>query len=385
MDGQKIISLYIHIPFCVSKCSYCDFFSLTLKDCNNIIPREYIAALCKEIKYRLNGLQNPLIKTIYIGGGTPSLLKDFQIKEIVRAIKEYPVAPDCEFTLEVNPDDLSRDLLVCLEENGVNRLSCGLQSFSQDVLKNVHRRADSRQNYAAFELFKQFWHKKVSVDLISGLPFETEESLLAGLDFLVKEKIPHISLYSLCVEEESPLGKAIIEGRQNYDSDFSDNLWIKGRNFLLEKGYCQYEVSNFCLPGNQCLHNMTYWTHKDYLGLGAGATGTLGNFRYTNTKNIGEYIDFWLKKDLRSNEKLPQKEEILSPKDSRFEYFMMGLRTKRGVSAAEYEDIFKEKMPARIEGLLQAKCCQGSDGFYFLDQEGLLFLNTLLQTLLDII
>ena len=126
MDGQKIISLYIHIPFCISKCSYCDFFSLTLKDCNNIIPREYIAALCKEIKYRLNGLQNPLIKTIYIGGGTPSLLKDFQIKEIVRAIKEYPVAPDCEFTLEVNPDDLSRDLLVCLEENGVNRLSCGI-------------------------------------------------------------------------------------------------------------------------------------------------------------------------------------------------------------------------------------------------------------------
>ncbi len=380
-NNQKETSLYIHIPFCVSKCTYCDFFSVPTGCAKNAVPQTYVDSLCNEIKFRIKQHDVSGIKTVYIGGGTPSLLNENQIKQIFDVIKQAGLCEAYEFTFEVNPDDVSKELLVCLEHCGVNRISCGNQSFSQDVLKSVHRRAESSQNYACFDLFDSFFTGKVSADLICGLPLETEKSFMDGLEFLVSRKIPHISMYSLCVEDETPLGSAINSGKQKYDIDFSDELWVEGRDYLLSKGYVQYEVSNFCLPQNECLHNMAYWTHKNYIGCGSGATGTVWNTRYTNSKNIEEYKNFWLLEEIYAD-KIPQAVEKISQETAQFEYFMMGLRTKRGVSVAEYEQIFESKMPAKIQKKLEVNCIKNQQGFYFLDKEKLLFLNSFLEDLL---
>ena len=382
----KEISLYIHIPFCLSKCTYCDFFSISRNSARSKVPvpQDYVNALCSELQFRLNQYENYRIKTLYIGGGTPSLLNNSQIMQISEIIKNYGFCEEYEFTFEVNPDDLSKELLLCLGQAGVNRISCGIQSFSEDVLKSVHRRANSIQNHNCFELFKDYFHGKVSADLICGLPGESEESLIAGLDFLIKQKIPHISFYALCVEEETPLGAAITCGQQKYDFDYSDELWIKGRDYLLSKDYEQYEVSNFCLPGFECLHNMAYWTHKDYISCGSGATGTIKNLRYTNTKNIKEYEEFWLA-DQKISDKIPQSVEKIEQSTAEFEYFMMGLRTSRGVSQEEFENIFSKKMPDPLLQKLKINCEKSPQGFYYLNKDKLLFLNSFLQELMDLI
>lgn len=381
---SKDISLYIHIPFCISKCSYCDFFSIACKDFKNAIPQKYIDALCNEINYRVNNLEDLRIKTVYIGGGTPSLLSQAQIKQIVEVIKKAGLSKEYEFTFEINPDDLSMPLVECLNDCGVNRISCGIQSFSEHVLKNVHRRASSEQNYNCISFLKNNFKGIVSADLICGLPEETEKTLIAGLDYLIKNKIPHISFYSLCVEEETPLGHDINCGKLEYDFDYSDELWIKGRDYLLSKGYLQYEVSNFCLPGYECLHNMAYWTHKNYLGCGSGATGTIENLRSTNTKNIEEYENFWLN-NRKSADKIPQAVEKIEQKTSEFEFFMMGLRTCRGICPQEYKQFFGKDIPEKVQKKLETECKKSPDGFYYLDKDRLLFLNSFLEDLLDLL
>lgn len=397
---KEEISLYIHIPFCLSKCTYCDFFSQPLACNNTNIPNLYITSLCNEILFRMQDFNDTLIKSIYIGGGSPSLLKGDQIKKISDCLKGFKLTKDCEFTFEVNPDDVSIELIAALEKAGVNRISCGIQSFNDEVLKKAKRRADSKSILKSLDLFDNYWNKKLSVDLICGLPFETEQSLLQGLELLVNKKIKHISFYSLCVEEETPLGKAIASGSQKYDFDFTDSLWLKGRDYLLEHDYNQYEVSNFCLTGNECRHNMTYWTHQSYLGFGSGGTGTVydkalfnlklqnkgDGIRYTNNQDIKEYIAFWSRplEDICQNlSNIPQTVEKIIHKISVFEYFMMALRTNRGLSDAEYQKIFGEKIPQKIIEKLEAAASKRADGSYYMNKAQLLFLNKFLEDLID--
>ena len=388
------ISVYIHIPFCLSKCDYCDFFSVK---CNGVIADENVNALCTELTWRMQELNNsgPVqIKTIYIGGGTPSLLTKEQLAKLTDLVFSYDVCSDFEFTVELNPDDITKELLDSLEQCRVNRISCGVQSFSQTVLKSVHRRADSAQVTAALELLMQCWKGKISIDLISGLPFETKESLLAGLKTLCSLRnqngsgIHHISLYSLCVEEDTPLYNRIQKNELAYNSDFSDSLWLEGRDFLIKHGYEQYEVSNFCLKNNECLHNMTYWQSKDYIGIGSGATGTIHKndgsaVRTTNTKDIKLYIS--------SPGKFTDVEQIDIP-TAKFEFFMMGLRTFKGISKARYRQIFREDFPDKVlqiiqgwqkKDLIAVKTGQDNES-YALTQKGILFLNTFLEQIIDL-
>ncbi len=389
-------SLYIHVPFCVSKCAYCDFFS---RACGRqTIPDSYITALCNEIGCRLKKVEK--LSTIYVGGGTPSLLSQKQLVSLFSEIRNIvKLSSDAELTVEVNPDDVTEDLLSVLDQCGVNRLSCGIQSMNEECLKYICRRADSAANHKALEFFQKYWKKDLSIDLISALPGDDTDSLTHSLDMICSLKPAHISLYSLIIEENTPLGKRLSAGELEYDFDSADRQWIYGRDYLEKKGYRQYEVSNFSLEGKACRHNMAYWGHKDYAGCGSGASGSIykvdgSGFRWTNSNDIEKYINFWLNNSgvelnnpaASENKELPQIMEIISRETSEFEFFMMGLRKLEGISAEEYENIFSSKLPEKFIRLFESWQSRGlscrPSGRYALNKEGLLFLNTFLEELL---
>lgn len=268
---KKNPALYVHIPFCFSKCDYCDFFSVS---CKEKIPDSYVDALCKELDFYVQKYQIENLKTVYIGGGTPSLLSSFQIEKLISYILSKSKSKPKEITFEANPESLSLEKLQSLEKSGVNRLSLGIQSFNEKALSAVNRHCSAKIALGALELVKKNWHGTLNLDIIAGLPFLSDDDFLADLQKIVSYNPEHISMYTLTVEEETPLFKKISDGLQ-FNSDFADSLWLKGFDFLKKNGYFQYEVSNFCKKGFESTHNMIYWKQGDYLGIGSGATGTL--------------------------------------------------------------------------------------------------------------
>lgn len=421
--SERDFALYIHIPFCISKCSYCDFFSIT--DCGEAKLDNYIDSLCKEIECRLNRFdfvdtgvnggheRGGIIKSIYIGGGTPSLLKEKHFEKILETVKTCSptlfLAADCEITIELNPDDVSVELLRALWKNGVNRISVGMQSMNDEVLKNVRRRAGRKENLEALKIICGEWKGIFSIDLISALPLESMENFEKGLEEVIKYNPHHISLYSLTIEDETPLGKQIAYGLLDYDFDFADKMWLLGRDILKKNGYAQYEVSNFARAGFECRHNLFYWNHKPYFGCGSGGTGTLyksdgRGLRWTNTEDVERYIQFWGEKgtelggkSLNLSGELPlnllQNEEIVSLSDSKFEFFMMGLRKMCGITDLEYRQIFGEELPEKfvklakewrekgLFGIVDERLDGSTSVRYRMSGEGILFLNRFLSLL----
>lgn len=390
------VSLYIHIPFCISKCSYCDFFSKSYNSSElEPVIKRYVKALCNELAFRLAKYKVGKIKTLYIGGGTPSLLSTEDFKKILDSCPSE--VPPVEITVEVNPDDLTFDLLSGLEECGVSRISCGIQSMNDEALKKACRRADAKTNRKALELLKKYWKGDLSLDLISGLPLDNEKTLLNSLEELCDGKAEHISLYSLTIEDNTPFGKELAAGKLRYNFDEADKLWIAGRNFLEKAGYQWYEVSNFCKSGKECLHNLVYWSHGGYLGCGAGACGSLyykdgSGFRWTNTRDIEKYISYWEGRCFaeRGLSQLPQLFETIDLETSKFEFFMMGLRKIKGITDRDFKRIFNEDLPEKFLQLFKeeeakgfARRCRLSDGAveYAMSREGILFLNPFLEKL----
>lgn len=383
---EKTNSVYIHIPFCVSKCRYCDFFSIPCGKKEKCIPDEYIEALCNQIK----SIKNKTVSTVYVGGGTPSLLQPDQIKKLFDSLFAFcNIEKNAEITFEVNPDDVSEELLQVLESNGVNRISCGIQSMNNKALEFAGRRADVIANKKALELLKKYWNYALSIDLICGLPFETEQSFEAGLKQIISYSPEHISMYSLTLEDETPFGKYFSESDNEYDYDFADTIWLKGRELLGKNGYSQYEVSNFAKSDDasfMCRHNLAYWNHMDYEGIGSGAAGTVyekdgSGVRYTNNSDIQQYINYWVNHTGIN----PQMSEKIDLETSEFEFFMMGLRKNSGISASEFEQIFAKKFPEKFIKVFnkwqEKGLCEIKEDRYFLNSKGLLFLNSFLLEL----
>lgn len=425
--------LYIHIPFCKSKCAYCDFFSCTKKE-NLIEP--YINALCNEISFTIKNHESYEVDTVFMGGGTPSIIPFPLIKKLCNLITSL-FSPK-EFTIEANPDNISEEFLKTLNDSKVTRLSIGIQSLNEKSLKECNRRADLQTNINALELIKKFWRKNFSVDMISALPFETEKTLKASLEKIIEYKPDHISLYSLMLEEETPL----YESYKNYNSDEADKLWLFGRDILLSNGYAQYEVSNFCTTAHECRHNLKYWQQENYFGCGSGATGTIytktkDDFyaeRRTNTKDVEKYIQFW--GDLSGErENLctgaenkfyasqnssttanaftasqnssatansfttttlatpPCERETVPNKTCQLEFFMMGLRLLKGVNEKDFFARYNKNFPPKIIKIFQswqnqklAKITSENGKMKFLlNEEGILFLNKILEEIIDIL
>lgn len=398
MTFTPINSIYIHIPFCLSKCHYCDFFSVPCnKKDNSNIPQKYVDAILREIEYKAKKYNLSSIKTIYIGGGTPSLLTSEQLNQITDKINQiFSLEPGYEFTIEVNPDDVSKQFLLNLAKSPVNRISCGIQSLNQKVLKSVNRRAGKQENLNAIKLFSEYWNKKLSLDLIAALPDESDESFLEGLKTVCESKAEHISLYSLTIEDETELGQKCINGELNYDYDWADSMWLKGKEYLESRGFLQYEISNFSKQGKECAHNLTYWKHESYLGIGAGATGTVykedgSGIRKSNVNDIDEYIKKWTcnyDTDSFNEDDFVQVEEI-DLETSKFEFFMMGLRKNNGISKKDFEVKFDCEFPKKIHNLFlnweEKKLARINtlieDTNYALNEKGLLFLNAFLSEL----
>ena len=387
-------SLYIHIPFCRSKCTYCDFFSISA---DGDVPDSYIDALCAEISWRMAEFGADGWLTVYVGGGTPSLLSEKQLRRLFNFIRSLGgTAAEC--TVELNPDDVTPSLLECLSECGVNRISVGIQAMEQSVLSAVKRRSSLQSVYAALECIRRVWKGVFSADIICALPGQSESGFLNGLEKLLSYEPAHISMYSLTIEDGTPLGNAVREGAVCYDFDAADAMWISGRDFLESRGYRQYEVSNFysIKNGSPCAHNLAYWKLQNYIGIGSGAAGSLygrKSFRYTNTHDIAEYIRFWNSFDCKKSAGqavVPQSVECIEKNTEQFEFFMMGFRTADGICAEEYSGRFGDEIPERIlrvfdrwqkKNLLR-KYQKDGQNWYALTGNGLLFLNPFLEEIM---
>ena len=324
--------IYIHIPFCSQRCSYCNFFSVVSINLLN----EVIDAIIKEFSIRKDYLKNEPVQTIYFGGGTPSLLTIQQIEKLLNTIyKNFPVEKNAEITFEANPDDLTEKYLSDLKKLGINRLSIGIQSFDDNKLKILNRRHNAFQAVEAVRVAQRSGFNNISIDLIYGLPFQSLIEWENDLDKAFSLPIQHLSAYALTFEEKTLLLK---QKEKKLIEPADEELVIKMYELLLNKsnqnGFDAYEISNFSLPEFYSRHNSSYWTQNPYLGIGPSAHSFNGFSRQWNVASIHKYIEGIMK----NNSFFEQ--EILSLQDRYNEYVLLGLRTKNGINIVELEQNF---------------------------------------------
>ncbi len=328
--------IYLHIPFCKTKCHYCNFFSTVSQK----HVHGFVDALLKEIVLRKNYLNGETINTIYFGGGTPGLLSIDTIRSILNALFDnFDIASDAEITLEANPDDLTNEKLKELSQTPINRLSIGIQSFDDSDLKFLNRVHDSERAVRAIEAARAHNFDNLSVDLIYGIQGSSNETWKKNLAFVHKIKIPHISCYALTVEPKTPMEHFIRKGKMpNVNEDQTVNQFEILQNEMENYGYVHYEISNYSLPGKYSRHNTAYWQGIPYLGLGPSAHSFDGKSRAWNAANISKYIR------AMETEQAHLEIEHLSLSDHYNERVMTGIRTIWGINlkkiAADFGDAY---------------------------------------------
>ena len=329
---MKTIGVYIHIPFCASKCAYCDFNSKA--GCDKLMP-DYQKAIIKHIKEAEKQLSAYYIDTIYFGGGTPSYYGAERLIEILDTLKYHSkVLLDCEITLEANPDSVNLTMLQQLKKAGFNRISFGVQSANDKILRNIGRRHTFAQAEKAIDTARGAGFKNISIDLMYGLPSQTKTDWAETLKRALGLKPEHISCYGLKLEEGTPL-YSFKDTPFIPDDDTQADMYLYAVAQLKEFGYRQYEISNFSEKGFESIHNLKYWQCKEYIGFGAGAHSYMGGLRYSNIKDIKQYID-----SINSDGNILDEHEEISQFGKSSEYLMLGLRTTYGISRQEYHDIF---------------------------------------------
>lgn len=330
--------IYIHIPFCKQRCIYCDFYSTTSQEKEN----RYIEAVCTELELRKQSLPDP-VHTIYIGGGTPSLLNPASVKQLKECMdRNYRVMPDLEFTVEANPDDISPEWLEAMSRTGVNRISMGVQTFHDGHLKLLRRRHNSERAIQAVHLCQKHGFRNISIDLIYGLPEQTLEEWKADVAQAIALNVQHLSAYALIYEENTALWHMREQNKvQEADEELSLSMFEYLITELKNNGFEHYEISNFGLPGFHSRHNSSYWNDTPYLGCGASAHSFIGMERMYNTANIDQYI-----KDITRchEENLPYKEVCHCEVLDRYEHYndriITGLRTAAGLDLEKLEQDF---------------------------------------------
>lgn len=328
--------IYIHIPFCSSRCIYCGFFSTT-----NLNQRErYTAALCKELKMRCKELQEEKISTIYFGGGTPSLLSQHQLKQIFNTIEDsFNISEVQEITLECNPDDISDTFLNSLKDLPINRISMGIQSFNDATLHFLRRRHNSLQAINAVKKCKDAGYNNISIDLIYGIPGQNSKIFKSDIETAVSLDVTHISSYHLSYEEDTPIWQMLIDKKiDSIDEEESVRMYDILCNTLKENDFNHYEISNFAKKGFESKHNSSYWNGVSYLGVGAGAHSFDIDTRKWNPDNLSIYIE-----GIELGHTVYE-EEYLTLADKHNEAIMLGLRKQEGISLSNFKNSFGEEL-----------------------------------------
>lgn len=381
---KKELELYIHIPFCVRKCRYCDFLS---SPASKDIQDAYMRALCEELLVRSKECSVYQVTTIFIGGGTPSAVDAVWISRIMQILKEnYDLSGLAEITMEINPGTVDRNSLQVYKDAGINRLSIGMQSTEDKELKILGRIHTYEQFLGAYHLAREAGFTNINVDIMSALPGQTYASYQGTLK-RVAELVPppeHISAYSLIVEEGTPFYDEYQDGRLLLpDEDTERKMYELTGAFLKQYGYERYEISNYALPGWQCRHNVGYWVRKNYLGFGIGAASLMENVRYHNTTEIDAYI--------QAPDKVREELQLLPCSEQMEETMFLGLRLTKGVSFTAFEKMFGMTLEQvygdviekhKKEGLLQ-EYTKEQERYLSLTDKGLDVSNYVMADFLD--
>jgi oxygen-independent coproporphyrinogen III oxidase len=335
-----LAGIYIHIPFCKQACYYCNFHFATSLNRKN----ELLDVLLNEIRLQKNYAADENIETIYIGGGTPSLLNKEELQQLINQVKSnYVVIPDAEITLEANPDDITNDVLINWKQIGINRLSIGIQSFFEEDLLWMNRAHNATQARQCIELAQKNGFDNITIDLIYGTPLLTDEKWKQNVDMAVAYGILHLSCYALTIEPKTPLHKMIREHKkQDVDTDQQARQLLLLMDWMQAAGFEHYEISNFAKPGFRSRHNSSYWQGKKYIGIGPSAHSFNGHSRQWNISNNNIYIESL------KEEKIPFELEELTPVQQLNEYIMTSLRTLEGINILTIKSKWGEPMAEKI-------------------------------------
>lgn len=331
---MKNLGIYVHIPFCRQKCNYCDFYSVKW---DKQSEDRYVNAVIKEIEsYKQLNLQY-IVDTIYFGGGTPTIIQPSNISRIIQTIKGiFTVAATSEISIEANPNTLTAENLTIYKDSGINRLSIGVQSLNDDILKNIGRIHDSNQALEAIELARSLGFENINADVMFNIPNQTVKDIVYALTQLAEKKVKHISFYSLKLEKGTPMYQMEKNNTITMiDEEEERKMYYAGREEMKKYNLIQYEISNFAVQGYECKHNLKYWHQNEYIGIGTAAHSFLDRKRYSNISDINIYCQNTDKCDFNRTTL-----EIMDNDALMFEYIMLNLRLTEGLNINKFNQIF---------------------------------------------
>ncbi len=365
--NEEVTSLYIHIPFCLDICSYCSFLHC-------FYVEKLAASYMEKLNEEFDKLNIKYLKTIYIGGGTPSCLPPYLIEPLLKKLSAIKKDEDYEFSIECNFDSINLNKLSLYRHYGVNRLSFGVESFDENILKDMHRHHDERKVKETIALARSLGFSNINVDLIYGYPKQDMRILKSDVKKILSLGVEHISTYALSIEDRSELyAKKVKEADEDTLRTMFDYIYES----LTSHGYVRYETSNFSKPNYTSKHNLVYWKNLPYYGIGAGAASYVNGSRYQNTENISKYL---------KGITIEEKKEKLSNEDKLFYQFMLGLRLKEGLSTKDvYKDVdekIKNKYEKVIDHYLKTNLLKKDKDRLMTTYEGSLLLDLILKDLL---
>lgn len=368
MENRKELELYVHIPFCERKCAYCDFLSFPR---GREVQRQYVNKLIEEIRAAGGDFRDTEVPSVFVGGGTPSVLEASWMEDIFACLREnFQIREDAEISIEANPGTVTKEKLEGYRRSGINRISFGLQSADNGELKALGRIHTWEEFLESYALARACGFENINVDLMSALPGQTVESWMNTLRSVADLEPEHISAYSLIIEEGTPFFEQYGEGRGNGllpDEDAEREMYHRTKEYLKECGYCRYEISNYARAGRACRHNIGYWTGVPYLGLGLGSSSYVGGRRFCNVKDLSAYLS--------GRPGTRAEEEVLTVQDMQEEFFYVGLRMTCGVSLKEFERRFHvradEIFPGIMEKFVRERVAVMENGWFRLTDLGM--------------
>lgn len=380
---KKRLGLYLHVPFCRSKCAYCDFYSLP--DPDTEVMERYVNALIAHMQSYKKGARDYVADTVFIGGGTPTVLPPELLFRLIRSVKRnFTVLRDAEFTVEANPATVDLPTLTRMRRMGVNRLSMGLQSANNNelaALSRIHKRQDFEATYRAARRARI---PSINVDLMFGIPHQTTQSLMKTLRWLTHLGPDHISLYDLILEP----GTRLYAQRNNLpfpSEDEEAEMYFMAVEYLAKQGYAQYEISNFARPGHMCRHNLKYWNCEEYLGLGPAAHSFFRGNRFSFVRDAERYMQGV--EVPTSKIRITEQNDEISPKERLGEYIMLRFRLAAGLNcrdfARRFGTSFEQRYGKKMQPYVQNGFATYKDGVYALTPRGMFVSNYILSDLLE--